>query len=298
MVESPPGGRAPRHVRQAPVCPRWWRVRPHRELDATHDKHLFVLDSGRATMTERAVRWPVYKGASFDLWEPDTDVYYASVDSVKITDHLQKKRQSQHQRARSPFSEFVKDWIDDPDTLPCLQPRIAFRDVTNSTNTRTVIASLIPGGLVTTHKAPYLLLIKGIARDEAFLLGVLSSMILDWYARRVVELGLTFHLLNNFPIPDADLDNDPVAHRVVEIAGRLGAVDDRFTEWAEAVGVPVGSVTDEDTKQDLICELDACVAHLYDLDEDDLAVIYETFHERTDYSERHAAVLEHFRRIT
>ncbi len=123
-------------------------------------------------------------------------------------------------------------------------------------------------------------------------------MILDWYARRVVALHITFHILENFPIPAPDLDEDTVARRVVEIAGRLAAVDDRFTEWAEAVEVPVGSVTDEDTKQDLICELDACVAYLYGLDENDLAIIYETFHEKTDYSERHAAVLEHFRRIT
>jgi len=136
--------------------------------------------------------------------------------------------------------------------------------------------------------------------DEAFLLGVLSSMVLDWYARRVVQLHLNFHLLNNFPIPDPDpdLNNDPIARRVVEIAGRLAAVDDRFTEWAEAVGVPVGSVTDQDTKYDLICELDACVAYLYGLDESDLAVVYETFHKKTDYSERHRAVLKHFRRIT
>lgn len=125
-------------------------------------------------------------------------------------------------------------------------------------------------------------------------------MVLDWYARRVVQLHLTFHLLNNFPIPDPvpDIENNQIAMRVVEITGRLAAVDDRFSDWAEAVGVPIGSVTDEATKQGLICELDACVAHLYGLDEDDLAVIYETFHEKTDYSERHRAVLEHFRRIT
>ncbi|MXZ68711.1 MAG: hypothetical protein F4Z17_07010 [Acidimicrobiia bacterium] len=85
---------------------------------------------------------------------------------------------------------------------------------------------------------------------------------------------------------------------MVEIAGRLAAVDDRFAEWAAALGVPVGSVADEATKHDLVSELDACVAHLYGLDESDLAVIYETFHENTDYSDRHAAVLEHFRRIT
>lgn len=248
-------------------------------------------------MINKASIWPVYKGESFDLWEPDTGIYYASVNSVKITDHLQRKRNRQHERVRSPFSEFSEQHISDPDTLPCLRPRIAFRDVTNAIDSRTVIAALVPGKRVITHQAPYLLRIRGTEKDEAFLLGLLSSMVLDWYARRVVQLHLTFHLLNNFPIPVVDINNDPVAQRVVEIAGRLAAVDDRFSEWAEAVGVPVGSVTDEAIKQDLICELDACVSHLYGLDEDNLAVIYETFHEKTDYTERHRAVLEHFRRL-
>ena len=72
-------------------------------------------------------------------------------------------------------------------------------------------------------------------------------------------------------------------------------MDDRYAEWAAEIGVEVGSVTDDETKQDLICELDACVAHLYGLDEDDLAVIYETFHTGADYSAHHARVLEHFR---
>ena len=241
--------------------------------------------------------WPVYTGASFNLWEPDTGIYYASVNRLKITEHLQRKRIRQHQRSNSAFSEFAKEWIEDPYTLPCLKPRITFRDVTRSTDPRTVIVALVPGELVSVHKAPYLLLIQGVERDESFLLGVLSSMVLDWYARRFVELSLTFAIFRDLPIPTVDLDDNLVAQRVVEIAGRLTAVDDRFTEWAEAVGVPVGSVTDEDTKQDLICELDACVAYLYGLDESDLTVIYETFHEKTDYSDRHRAVLEHFRRI-
>ena len=62
------------------------------------------------------------------------------------------------------------------------------------------------------------------------------------------------------------------------------------------VGVPVGSANEESIKQDLICELDACVALLYGLDEDDLAVIYETFSGTVDYSDHQAAVLGHFRR--
>ena len=295
-VASPPIRRTPRHRGQAPVHPRRWRVRPHRELDATNDKHRFILDGGRAAMSGDSERWLVYKGASFDLWQPDTGVYYASVDSEEITRHLQQKRLRQHKTSTSPFAEFPDDHIEAPKTLPCLRPRIAFRDIARSTDTRTVVTALIPGELVITNQAPYLLWPKGDNDDEAFLLGVLSSMILDWYARRVVELHLNFHILNGFPIPDPGKGH-PVRDRVVEIAARLAAVDDRFAEWAAEVGVAIGSANDETVKQDLICELDACVAYLYGLDDGDLAVIYETFSGTVDYSDRHAAVLAHFRNL-
>ena len=247
---------------------------------------------------DKGTHWPVYKGASFDLWNPDTGTYYASVDARSITRHLQEKRQKQHRTSSSPFSEFGEDYIRDPETLPCLQPRIAFRDITNSTNTRTVVATLVPGEVVITNKGPYLLWPHGQPADEAYVLGVLSSMVLDWYARRVVELSLNFHILNSFPMPDPG-PGHPVRDRVAEIAGRLAAVDERFAEWAAKVGVPVGSANDEATKTDLIHELDACVAHLYRLDEDDLEIIYTTFDEKRPdrYRDRLVAVLDYFRAL-
>jgi hypothetical protein len=77
----------------------------------------------------------------------------------------------------------------------------------------------------------------------------------------------------------------------------LAAVDDRFGEWADAVGVPVASVTDGE-KPELLAELDAAVALLYGLDESDQRVIYETFHEGADYSSRYERVLAHYRRLS
>ncbi len=246
--------------------------------------------------------WLVYKGQSFDLWNPDTGTYYASVDVAEITSHLQEKRLRQQRTITSPFSMFSKNHVKEPATLPCKHPRITFRNVTNAIDSRTVIAALIPEQIVLVNSAPYLLWPEGFTvRHEAYLLGVLSSMTLDWYARRVVVLNLNFHLLNNFPIPTADINPEtgsPIALRVVEIAGRLAAVDARFSKWAAEVGVPVGSANDEPVKTDLICELDACVAHLYGLDEDDLDCLYTTFHARPDeHAERHADVLEHFRKL-
>lgn len=267
---------------------REWAARPVTELHATNEKKEMLIGvepDGR--------RWPVYKGESFDLWNPDTGTYYAAADPKHITEYLLAKRTRQQRLARSAFSAFSAKWAADPETLPCLRPRIAFRDITRATDTRTVRAALVPSSVVITNKGPYLLWSRGDQRDEAFLLGVLSSLPLDWYARRIVELGLNFHTFNAFPIPVADR-NDASRQRVEHIAGRLAAVDDRYAEWADAVGVPVGSVTDPGEKDDLIAEMDAAVAHLYGLDEADIEVILSTFHVGWDYKPRLTAVLNHY----
>ena len=81
--------------------------------------------------------------------------------------------------------------------------------------------------------------------------------------------------------------------KTVEIAGRLAAVDDRYASWAEAVGVPVGSVTTQTEKDDLVAELDAVVSHLYGLDAEDLEVIWDTFHTTVDHLPSLDKVLAH-----
>jgi hypothetical protein len=45
----------------------------------------------------------------------------------------------------------------------------------------------------------------------------------------------------------------------------------------------------------MIHELDAVVAHLYGLHEDQLRHIFETFHEGWDYAQQMESTIEHFR---
>ena len=248
-------------------------------------------------MTRASDLWPVYTGDSFNLWEPHTGGYYGETDPDTVRRALQRKRLRAQRNRRSAFSEFTHEWASDPTSLPCLEARITFRDEARSTDNRTLIAALVPGEVVLVHMAPYLLWPQGTARDQAYLLGVLCSMPLDWCARRVIERHVTYNHFNSLPIPRPSANN-PYRLRTVEVAGRLAtakADHTGFRDWAAAVGVAPGSVHSESEKQDLIAELDAVVAHLYGLDEDDLAVIYDTFHAGADYSERHAHVLRHFR---
>ena len=264
-----------------------WECRPVTEFHATNDKDYFELDP-----PDNDGLWPVYKGGSFNLWEPDTGTYYAWADPATVLPVLQERRKRSARRLTSPYRAFPKEMIEDPATLPCHSPRIAFRDIANRTNTRTVIACLVYPQIVMTNKAPYLLWPKGDERDQAFILGVLSSIPLDWYARRVVELSLNFHLLNAFPIPRPARE-DRHRREVEVIAARLACVDEWYQEWAAAIGVDVASVAD-DERESLIARLDAAVAHLYGLDAEDIKVIFETFHAGWEYGERMERVIEHF----
>lgn len=265
-----------------------WRARPVQgDLNSTTGKPLMDLES-----IERPDGfWPVFKGESFDIWTPDTGAYYAWADPGVVLPELQRKRE--RATSRSAFAEFDESWRCDPDTLACLGSRIAFRDVSRATDSRTIRTALVPPKAVLVHTAPYFLLPRGDESDEAFLLGTLSSISLDWYARRFVETHLTFFIINPFPIPRPNR-SDPLWVRVVELAGRLAAPDNRFAEWAEKVGVTCGPL-EPDEKEDHIDELDAVVAHLYGLSEAHVIHIFETFHEGWDHEERLRGTLKHFR---
>jgi hypothetical protein len=278
--------------------PDEWRARPNTEFHATNDKK---ADDGTRLMhfTEDPPEdyWPIFKGASFApsdeiKWINDTGVRYAWGDPDVLVPFLDERRESKGQHWASAFYEMSDDWLNDRDTLPCLNPRVAFRDVTNRTNKRTVRAALIPPKVFLTNTAPYFLWPRGDEKDEAYLLGILASIPLDWYARRFVETHVNYHILNAFPIPRPGRDSR-LRERVVTLSGRLAAKDDRYEVWSNAVGVDYGQL-DEKDELDKIYELDAVVAHLYNLTQEQVEVIFGTFHEGWDYEERLNRVLDYY----
>ncbi|ROP49792.1 MULTISPECIES: Eco57I restriction-modification methylase domain-containing protein [unclassified Rathayibacter] len=265
-----------------------WDFRPVAEFHATNDRPTF--DAG----PKAPGRLPVRGGAGFELWKPETDEVYAWADLAIVEAALQAKRKRQIALKSSAFYGKPAAWATDRRTLPFRHPRIAFRDVARATDTRTSIAALIPPETVLTNKAPWVFAYDADARATAFLLGVLCSIPLDWYARKYVELGMNLHIFNGLPIPTYR-PSTPLVDRVVQIAGSLAAVDGRYREWAIAVGVKVGSVNDDTTKSRLIAELDALVALLYGLSESQVRHVFATFHRGWDYQKRLDAVLEHYR---
>ena len=272
--------------------PQSFRVLPHRELDATNDKNLM-------TFTEDPPQgyWPVFGGKSFDIWQSDRGYtkYYAWVDPNTIVEHLENKRLRASNNKRSPFAKFAKEVIHDLDTLPCKNPRIVTRLISRATDSRTIICALAPPNIALQNGAPYLLFVDGTPRDEAYVLGVLSSLPLDWFARTLVEINVNHHFFHALPVPRVSNEHSLI-HRVIALSGRLASPDERFADWAKEVGVQYGPV-EPDEKQDMINELDAAVAHLYGLSESQLRHIFETFHVGWDYEDRLVSTLDHYRRL-
>lgn len=254
------------------------------DVNASTDRKYFDVD---LSLSEGRI--PVVKGASFNLWDPDFARPYAYADPAVLRAHLTKKlaKTVRHRKSAYYRMRFA------PGDLPMDHPRIAFRDVARATDSRTMIACLLPAGTCAQHTAPLLVRREGDERAEAYLLGVLSSLPFDWVARRWTELHMTFEILATLPVPFY-VAASPTSSRVVEVAGRLAAVDGRYREWADAVGVPVGSVTDPAEKDDLIAELDALVALLYGLDADQVEHVFATFQRGWDYHARLEAVLRHY----
>lgn len=266
-----------------------WRARPDAEMHATAQKNMMDLESEDCPEGF----WPVYKGGSYDLWQPDRGEYYAWADPKIVLPWLQSKRLRANKKAKdSVHKEFSRKYVEDKATLAPHHPRIAFRLITRATDSRTMRVALTPPNVFHANSSQVVMMPRGDKKDEAFLLGVLSSIPLDWYARRFVEVNFNFFLFNPLPIPRPERTN-PLWKRVVELAGRLACPDVRFKDWAKAVGVECGALKPDD-KEDKIHELDAVVAHLYGLNEDQLTHIFETFHEGWDYAPRLKAVLKHY----
>lgn len=272
------------------------KLRAHPRIDAKVGDFEFRPVQGDFNATTHKALWTktpfqgavkVLAGASYNLWDPDAGAPFGYGDPKVMLPTLREKRVRATRSSRSAYHGLNAKQVQE------MPARISFRDRTNLTNSRSTLVALTPPDTVLVHNAPFLVRRRGDEAAEAYMLGVLSSIPFDWYVRRWVDRHLTFDLFNPAPLPRPEAD-DAYRVRVTAVAGTLAAVDERYTDWAAAVGVPVGSVSDEATKADLLAELDALVSLLYGLDRDDVVHLFETFHRGWNYQPRLDAVLAHY----
>lgn len=157
------------------------------------------------------------------------------------------------------------------------QPRwlMGWRDITNATNERTVIASVFP--LVgTNHKVP-LFFVSFPAELAGTLLAMFTSMTFDFAARnKIGGTSMTYFYLKQFPVlPPSNFKPDDLAFitpRVLE----LTCTSHAMRPWAEDLGHAGPPFSwDEGRRAISRAELDAFFTLKYGLSRDELRYVLD-----------------------
>jgi hypothetical protein len=238
-----------------------WRCFPVREFDETNDAALWRdADEG----------WPLLKGESFDQF-----------DLRGTNERVCPPNEDALAKARKPRpgnGSLLGDKVPLVERRKAVErtvgsARVAFRDVSRATDSRTVRACLIPPDVFLVNSAPYLAFIDEDPVSTAACLALMNSLPFDWQSRRFVETHMSFFVLEGLKLPSLD---GTVVQPLATPAARLSCPDDRFAEFAEATGVECGPL-EEDERDALRADIDARVATIWELSDDDLEIVFSDF---------------------
>lgn len=224
---------------------------------------------------------PLYEGKmihQFDHRRGD----FALAKQRGDADYREIPSPSPEQLADTSFEISPRYWVSIDDVEKSLHSKnwtakwlMGWRDITNATNERTVIATVMPAVAV-NHKMPIFLTDVG-ALVQAALLTNLNSLLLDFVARQKVGgTNLAYFFLKQFPIisPSA-YTADCLAflgQRVLE----LTYTSFSLTPFARDLGYDGPPFAwDEDRRAHLRADLDAFYARAYRLSRDDLRYILD-----------------------
>jgi N-6 DNA Methylase len=197
-----------------------WNVRFGRELNASDDRGLFVR-AGTGV--------PVVAGRQLDPFAVHTEAASAAVSRADATRRLGDR------------------WR---------RPRLAYRDVASATNRLTLIAGLLPPGVVSTHTI-FCLRSPLSLNAQHYLCGLFNSFVINYLVRMRVTTHVTTEVVERLPLPRHQ--DAPAAFPAI------GAISRRLHR-----GSPPNRV-------DLLAALNAQVANLFQLSVDEFAHVLGTF---------------------
>ncbi len=260
-----------------------WNLSLTREFDMTNDSHLYktALESGRL---------PLWEGKQFHQFEPNFSKPRYWLDEPIARAQLLLSRTKAVRRGLEKLG-ITKEPNPDAILLNYDSYRLAFRDVTASTNERTVIATVLPPKRFCPHTVSLEQVYTDVITKEGhssiagldhtqrlYVTSVFNSYVFDWFIRQSVTAHVSFFFVYNTPVPRL-MATDPRFKRVVDRAARLICTTPEFDDLAQAVGLSGSSdgATDPSERQRLRAELDGLIAHLYGLTEAEFAHILGTF---------------------
>lgn len=144
--------------------------------------------------------------------------------------------------------------------------RVGFCDIAGQTNERSLMASLIPAGVVCGNKVPTILFPDDPSEERLLVwVSIANSFAFDWMLRRILTTTVNYFLLQSVPMPRLAKDGLPWK-RLVSAARELRTLDSAGTthETFERIAQLRG-------------EIDAEVAVAYGLNLKDMELVLQDF---------------------
>jgi len=234
--------------------------------------------AGNTFRRATAVMLPLYEAKMIHHYDHRWATYDDDGDVRDVTEP---------EHADPTFVVMPRYWVEDSEVRSRLEGRwdhqwlLGFRNITNSTNERTFIASMFPMAGV-GHSMPL-----AFVSNPKCLSACSSSMVFDYVVRQKVGgTNMTFNYVEQLPVPPPTTFADPcewspavtlgdwITDRVIELT---------YTAWDMAPlardlgddGPPFR--WDEERRAVLRAELDGTFFHLYGIDRDDTEYILSTF---------------------
>lgn len=144
--------------------------------------------------------------------------------------------------------------------------RAGFCDIAGQTNERSLMAALIPAGVVCGNKVPTILFPEDPSEERLLVwLAIVNSFVFDWMLRRVLTTTVNYFLLQSVPMPKLAKNGLPwkklaSAARELRALDNAGATRKTYERVAKLRG-----------------EIDAEVAVAYGLDLKDMELVLQDF---------------------
>ncbi len=292
-----------------------WVVQSYRELDRTNDSDRFV--------EKEKGDYPIYSGGNiFQFCYKDVDgisledTEFWSVDEEKDPEVSAKRRirekntlelkKQLYQAFDGSGSQkkFVNELLEkkrgrslelDDVLLDCRTFRIAYRYVARQTDERSMIASVLPKGVVTRNQAPTVRPFEiNPSKDDLdsedlhscyeeifsteelfYAVGIMNSLPFDFVMRMKADASIPAYRLEETQAPRLT-EGDKWFEFIWERAAKLNAYDEEFKEVREELDIE--AVKEGEKRKELQAEIDAAAFKAYGVEDNEARHILDTFH--------------------
>jgi methylase of polypeptide subunit release factors len=247
-----------------------------REIDLGTDRDLFG---------DYAEGLPLYEGRMVGQFDHRAKAYRSGRGRAAVWEDLD---------FGSPEKAIVPQWRLPERNIPnkvgdrVWRYRVGWCDVTGARNERSLVAALIPPGVICGHSLPTFIFSPPDEWAYMLWLAVANSFVMDYLVRKRVTLHVALAILDGLPFPRLPVD-DPTMTRLGKLALRLTCTGPEMTPYWNAMAahgwgdpVPEGATppgyNDPKKRPAARAEIDAIVGRdLFGLTRVELSAILDTF---------------------